>query len=808
MIARVTLLSLLVLGCAGEVDPAATPADTALPQDAGSDAWDATPVESDAAGLVADAEPGCEPEACNGEDDDCDGRADEGHPDTDGDGMADCIDEDDDDDGFPDGDDCGPTDRTRNPNAPEVFCNGLDEDCDGSVDERVSRSCYEGPGGTASQGRCSAGRQTCRDGAWGACEAQVLPTEESCDGADEDCDGTTDEGLVRSCYGGPEGTEGIGRCAGGEETCVDGAWSSCVDSALPVEETCNGADEDCDGSVDEDLERSCYDGPEGTDDNGLCQRGVQGCAGGEWGACDGQVLPGEEVCDLTDEDCDGSADEGLERYWLDRDEDGFGDGAQDHLCEAGEGRVDNPADCDDSDSEIHPDAADVPDLDFVDGNCDGIDGDALLHVAAGAPPGGDGTRGAPFQAISEALEVAEPGGHVAVAAGQYVGPLTLADGISIHGGYGPDWQRSPEHLVVVTTDAPNAEGDLVGLRAGGIAQATSVELLTVRTADHPAAGGSTYGAWIQEAPGLALRQVTLTPGAGGDGQPGVAGDPGGNGDNGGQGGNCGGDSGGGGSSACGDGGSGGRGQGVGDRGDDGQPEGCGGRGGSPGGAGAGDDGRRGCDGALGENGADGAAGELGSLDGLGRWRTPAGANGGPGAAGAPGGGGGGGGGGAVIPGDGGSGGGAGGSGCGGSPGTGGQGGGASLALVAVDSTGMVLEACTLQPGRGGAGGAGAPGGPGGVGGLGAGGGTGREAFACGGLAAAGHGGDGGNGGDGGRGGHSGGGSGGASYGAVCLETALPLDQANINLGAGGPGGPSDGNAGPAGAAGEAVGCEG
>jgi hypothetical protein len=69
-------------------------------------------------------------EMCNGADDDCDGRVDEGFDDTDDDGKADCVDFDDDNDGTPDVADCAPLDRRIAPGAEEICDDGLDNDCD------------------------------------------------------------------------------------------------------------------------------------------------------------------------------------------------------------------------------------------------------------------------------------------------------------------------------------------------------------------------------------------------------------------------------------------------------------------------------------------------------------------------------------------------------------------------------------------------------------------------------------------------------------------------------------------------------
>jgi hypothetical protein len=56
--------------------------------------------------------------------------------------------------------------------------------------------------------------------------------------------------------------------------------------------------------------RSCYDGPAGTEGVGLCRAGTQTCAedGASWGECMGEVLPKPEDCATSeDEDCDGKA---------------------------------------------------------------------------------------------------------------------------------------------------------------------------------------------------------------------------------------------------------------------------------------------------------------------------------------------------------------------------------------------------------------------------------------------------------------------------------------------------------------------
>jgi hypothetical protein len=151
--------------------------------------------------------------------------------------------------------DCDDLDPKRNPSSAEV-CDGLDNDCDLDIDEGCEckedqeRSCYSGPSGTDGVGVCKAGIQRCEGGVWGKCEGQVLPTAEICDGQDNNCNGQTDEGfnVGQTC------TAGVGEFARtGQFVCrADGSGTECdVVAGTPTEEICDGKDNDCDGKVDE-----------------------------------------------------------------------------------------------------------------------------------------------------------------------------------------------------------------------------------------------------------------------------------------------------------------------------------------------------------------------------------------------------------------------------------------------------------------------------------------------------------------------------------------------------------------------------
>lgn len=141
-------------------------------------------------------------------------------------------------------------------------------------------------------------------------------------------------GTFRPCaYPGPAGTEGVGLCQAGINSCnaTGTAWSGCVGEVVPAQETCTTPfDDDCDGEANEpddsaDCECAagdtvaCYTGPSETLDVGICQAGVRTCDTliGRYGACEGQVLPQPENCDTADADdnCDGSLECHGELQW-------------------------------------------------------------------------------------------------------------------------------------------------------------------------------------------------------------------------------------------------------------------------------------------------------------------------------------------------------------------------------------------------------------------------------------------------------------------------------------------------------------
>ncbi len=256
-------------------------------------------------------------EDCNGADDDCDGEVDEGALNACGrcgevPGEV-CNQGDDDCDGeIDEGLECGGCEGGR----PEV-CDGEDDDCDERIDEGVLNAC--GRCGPVPAEVCNAEDDDCDgttdEGALNACGRCGAVPAEVCNGGDDDCDGRTDEGVQNAC--GDCGAVPVEVCNGRDDDCDgqtdEGFRPDCEDCAEPRDEACNGADDDCDGQIDEGVANAC--GRCGPLPDEVCNGGDDDCDGtideGLLNACGDCGPTPIEVCNGQDDDCDGTTDEGV-----------------------------------------------------------------------------------------------------------------------------------------------------------------------------------------------------------------------------------------------------------------------------------------------------------------------------------------------------------------------------------------------------------------------------------------------------------------------------------------------------------------
>lgn len=146
------------------------------------------------------------------------------------------------------------------------------------------------------------------------CIGYKLKSHEECNGLDDDCDGQVDEIAMRS-FASELNTcpELPGICAWSNQRCIDGQWVCIPPEGLYHEEVCDHIDNDCDGEIDNDIQFTepmfGYDGPVETINVGQCRSWARKCINGVE-VKDGQILPTAEVCSNNlDDDCDGLIDE-------------------------------------------------------------------------------------------------------------------------------------------------------------------------------------------------------------------------------------------------------------------------------------------------------------------------------------------------------------------------------------------------------------------------------------------------------------------------------------------------------------------
>ncbi len=374
----------------------------------------------------------------------CGDKDDSGEPPTDDTGPA-TVDAD--GDGYSDAEDCDDTDPEVNPGAQER-CNGVDDDCDDSIDEddAVDAATWfmdqdgDGQGDAAlSVTACVQPDNYVADP--GDCNDYVdsiyLGAPEYCDELDNDCDSITDEDDAvdaPSWYADTDG-DGYGDPASSPVTqCeqpsgqVEDA-TDCDDSDEDIhpgaDEYCDGVDSDCDGITDEDdaIDATLWYQDADADGFGDPDAGTFACTqpsgfGADSSDCDDSdedIHPGaDEYCDGVDSDCDGTTDEddaiGAPTWYADGDGDGFGDATSaTAACTLPAGHSADATDCDDDDPDTHPGADEW--CDGYDTDCDGTtdENDAIDAPTWYADTDGDGFG----DAGSTTAACTRPSGYVA-----------------------------------------------------------------------------------------------------------------------------------------------------------------------------------------------------------------------------------------------------------------------------------------------------------------------------------------------------------------------------------------------------------